>query len=69
MDRVGGKVLHEVIPDRVHGRLNRGFKELWLGYRCQFINSVGLCLPGQCNLPALIPTLDPLPLGELNLIY
>ena len=27
-DRVGGKPLREVIPDRVHGRLNRGFEEL-----------------------------------------
>ena len=26
-DRVDGKVLLEVIPDRIHGRLNRGFEE------------------------------------------
>jgi len=27
-DRVGGKMLREVIPDGIHGRLNRRFEEL-----------------------------------------
>ena len=75
-DRVGGKALPEVIPDRVHSRLNRGFEErrnlFAIMRECVGANPLIERMwahPVNVNLPALIPQVGSLSLGEPNLTY